>query len=32
MDSGAAQVAYYGGMGMPTIVILGGELQSLGFG
>ena len=24
MDSGAAQVAYYGGMGMPTIVILGG--------
>jgi hypothetical protein len=23
-DSGAAQVAYYGGMGMPTIVILGG--------
>src|SRR5436190_12402066 len=25
MDSGAAQVAYYGGMGMPTIVILGGK-------
>ncbi len=24
MDSGAVQVAYYGGMGMPTIVILGG--------
>ena len=24
MDSGEAQVAYYGGMGMPTIVILGG--------
>lgn len=24
MDSGAAQVAYYGGFGMPTIVILGG--------
>lgn len=24
MDSGAAQVAYYGGMGMPTIVIVGG--------
>ena len=23
-DSGATQVAYYGGMGMPTIVILGG--------
>lgn len=23
-DSGGAQVAYYGGMGMPTIVILGG--------
>jgi hypothetical protein len=23
-DSGAAQVSYYGGMGMPTIVILGG--------
>lgn len=26
MDSGAAQVAYYGGMGMPTIVILGGGI------
>jgi hypothetical protein len=25
MDSGAAQVAYYGGMGMPTIVIAGGK-------
>lgn len=24
MDSGAAQVAYYGGFGMPTVVILGG--------
>jgi hypothetical protein len=24
MDSGFAQVAYYGGMGMPTVVILGG--------
>lgn len=24
MDSGEAQVAYYGGMGMPTIVVLGG--------
>ena len=24
MDSGATQVAYYGGFGMPTIVILGG--------
>lgn len=24
MNGGAAQVAYYGGMGMPTIVILGG--------
>lgn len=27
MDSGAAQVAYYGGMGMPTIVILGGGTE-----
>jgi len=25
MDSGATQVAYYGGMGMPTIMILGGK-------
>jgi hypothetical protein len=25
MDSGAAQVAYYGGMGMPTIVVAGGK-------
>ncbi len=25
MDSGATQVAYYGGFGMPTIVILGGS-------
>lgn len=24
MDSGATQVAYYGGFGMPTIVLLGG--------
>jgi thiol-disulfide isomerase/thioredoxin len=24
MDSGAAQVAYYGGMGMPTVVVIGG--------
>ena len=24
MDSGAVQVAYYGGMGMPTVVVLGG--------
>jgi hypothetical protein len=24
MDSGAAQVAYYGGFGMPTVVVLGG--------
>lgn len=24
MDSGGAQVAYYGGMGMPTVVVLGG--------
>jgi hypothetical protein len=26
-DSGATQVAYYGGMGMPTIVILGGGVS-----
>lgn len=25
MDSGAAQVAYYGGFGMPTVVLLGGS-------
>ena len=25
MDSGAYQVAYYGGFGMPTIVLLGGQ-------
>ena len=25
MDSGAAQVAHYGGFGMPTIVVLGGK-------
>ncbi len=24
MDSGATQVAYYGGFGMPTVVLLGG--------
>lgn len=29
MDSGSAQVAYYGGMGMPTIVVLGGGTQHL---
>ncbi|MCC7231911.1 MAG: T9SS type A sorting domain-containing protein [Bacteroidia bacterium] len=27
MDSGATQVAYYGGFGMPTIVVLGGAGQ-----
>ncbi len=32
MDSGASQVAYYGGMGMPTIVILGGGTQHLVLG
>ncbi len=25
LDSGAAQVAYYGGFGMPTVVVLGGK-------
>jgi hypothetical protein len=25
LDSGAAQVAYYGGFGMPTVVLLGGK-------
>lgn len=25
MDKGAAQTAYYGGMGMPTVVVLGGN-------
>jgi hypothetical protein len=25
LDSGAAQVAYYGGFGMPTVVLLGGN-------
>lgn len=25
MDSGAVQVAYYGGFGMPTVVLLGGD-------
>ncbi len=29
IDSGAAQVAYYGGFGMPTIVILGGTSHSI---
>ena len=29
MDSGSAQVAYYGGFGMPTIVILGGTNHAL---
>jgi hypothetical protein len=29
MDSGSAQVAYYGGFGMPTIVILGGSAHSI---
>lgn len=29
MDSGAAQVAYYGGMGMPTIVIAAGSNHQL---
>ena len=28
-DSGATQVAYYGGMGMPTIVIIGGTNHKL---
>lgn len=28
-DSGAAQVAYYGGFGMPTIVILGGTSHDI---
>lgn len=28
-DSGAAQVAHYGGMGMPTIVIVGGTSHSV---
>jgi hypothetical protein len=32
MDSGAAQVAYYGGFGMPTIVILGGGTNHLVLG
>ncbi|MFZ5552883.1 MAG: T9SS type A sorting domain-containing protein [Bacteroidota bacterium] len=31
-DSGATQVAYYGGMGMPTIVILGGGTSHLVLG
>lgn len=31
-DSGAYQVAYYGGMGMPTIVILGGGTSHLVLG
>lgn len=32
MDSGAAQVAYYGGMGMPTVVALGGGNSHLVLG
>ena len=32
MDSGATQVAYYGGMGMPTVVILGGGTSHLVLG
>lgn len=32
MDSGAMQVAYYGGMGMPTVVALGGGSQHLVLG
>lgn len=32
MDSGAAQVAYYGGMGMPTVVVLGGGTSHLVLG
>lgn len=31
MDSGAAQVAYYGGFGMPTVVLLGGTNQNVLF-
>ncbi|MCG3165033.1 MAG: hypothetical protein POELPBGB_00793 [Bacteroidia bacterium] len=32
IDSGATQVAYYGGMGMPTIVVLGGGTSHLVLG
>lgn len=31
MDSGAVQVAYYGGFGMPTVVLLGGSNQDVLF-
>ena len=31
MDSGAVQVAYYGGFGMPTVVLLGGANQDVLF-
>ena len=31
MDSGAAQVAYYGGFGMPTVVLLGGNNREVLF-
>jgi hypothetical protein len=31
MDSGAVQVAYYGGFGMPTVVLLGGDNQDVLF-
>lgn len=31
MDSGSVQVAYYGGFGMPTVVLLGGENQDVLF-
>lgn len=31
MDSGAVQVAYYGGFGMPTVVVLGGNNRDVLF-
>lgn len=31
MDSGAVQVAYYGGFGMPTVVLLGGDNRDVLF-
>lgn len=31
LDSGAAQVAYYGGFGMPTVVLLGGDNREVLF-
>lgn len=31
MDSGATQVAYYGGFGMPTVVLLGGDNRDVLF-